>query len=247
MRTAPLRNGLIAVVALAAALASRASGAATVERVHERITVELDGSARVERTIVPGRGPEGPLVTPFGFPPPTELTVLGCDGATAVVDPGGGAPRLVVEGAGETQMDGPITVRFTVPAFYDWVGAKSASFGNRTIGYRFVNTYPAVIGKYECELILPAGFLVSAVEESDPAPSDRNPAPPFQVIRREGRDGVRLSARDLAIGDDAMIRFRFKSSAKPVLLLVLGVVLIVAYLIGLRGLVGGQTGSAGRA
>lgn len=228
---------LVIALLLGCTLPSAPGHAFAIERLRERIVVERDGSARVERTLVANASAGAALAIPVGIETLEELTLAGCASATATASSRDGVRQLLIERGEGCSPNVPLTVRSRVASFYDWAAAKPEGFGNRTIGYRFVNTQPAVIKQYECELVLPRGFVVSAVRESVPAPSEKNPVPPFQIIRDGDRNGVRLCAKDLAMGDEGMIRFRFKGDDKPVLLLAGGLVAAFAYLVGFRDLV----------
>ncbi len=242
MRTAARRTGIYFALSLVGTLWAGPGDASAIERLRERIALATDGSARIERTIVEGRPVGTRLAIPIGVETLEEVTAEGCAMASATIDDGGGARRLVIERGEGCPVNAPLRVRTTVASFYDWAGAKPAGFGNRSVGYRFVNTQPAVIAHYECELVLPKGFVVSAVEESIPAPSEKNPVPPFQIVRDGDRNGVRLSAQHLAIGDEGLIRFKFKSGDKSVLLLGGGLLVALAYLVWFRDLVGKPPG-----
>ena len=237
MTAAARRGKLVLALLLGGTLDCVLAHASAIERLRERIVVERDGSARVERTVAANASAGAEVAIPIGVETLEEVTLAGCAPATATVSVRGGVRHLLLEGGEGCSLNAPFTVKSTVASFYDWVAAKPEGFGNRVIGYRFVNTQPAVIKEYECEVVLPRGFVVSAVEESIPAPSEKNPVPPFQVVRDGERNGVRLRARDLAMGDEGMIRFRFKSGDKPVLLLAGGLAVAVAYLVGFRDLV----------
>ena len=242
MTAAARRAGLGLGLALAGALWFGPSEASTIERLREHIALAKDGSARVERTLVAGQPAGGQLAIPIGVETLDEVTAEGCAVANATIDDGGGVRRLVIDRDHGCPVNVPLTVRTTVASFYDWAGAKPAGFGNRSVSYRFVNTQPAVIAHYECELVLPEGFVVSAVEASIPAPSEKNPVPPFQIIRDGDRNGVRLLAQNLAMGDEGSIRFKFKSGDKSVLLLGGGLLVALAYLVWFRDLVGKPPG-----
>ncbi len=237
MRASARSSGLGLGLSLAAALWCGPSEASTIESLRERIALARDGSARVERTIVEGPHVGARLAIPIGVETLDEVTAAGCAVASATIDDGGGVRQLVLERGDGCPVNAPLTVRTTVASFYDWAAAKPAGFGNRSVSYRFVNTQPAVIAHYECELVLPTGFVVSAVEESIPAPSEKNPVPPFQVVRDGDRNGVRLSAQSLAMGDEGLIRFKFKSGDKSNLLLGGGLLVALAYLVWFRDLV----------
>jgi hypothetical protein len=237
MRVASRRTAFRVALSLGGALWFASSDASTIERLCERIALGNDGSARVERTIVEGQPAGSRLAIPIGVETLDEVTLAGCDTASATVSARDGVRQLLIERGEGCSLTAPLTVRTTVAFFYDWAGTKPAAFGNRTVGYRFVNTQPAVITHYECELVLPKGFVVSAVEECIPAPSEKNPVPPFQIVRVGDRNGVRLFAQNLAMGDEGLIRFKFKSGDKPALLFGGGLAVALAYLIWFRDLV----------
>lgn len=229
--------GLGVGLSLVGALWLGASEASTIERLREHVALARDGSARVERTVVEGQPAGARLVIPIGVETLEEVAAEGCAVARATIDDSGGVRQLVIERGGGCPVNAPLTVRTTAVSFYDWAGTKPAGFGNRSVGYRFVNTQAAVIVHYECELVLPKGFVVSAVEDSIPAPSEKNPVPPFQIVRDGDRNGVRLLAQNLAMGDEALVRFKFKRDDKSALLLGGGLLVALAYLVWFRDLV----------
>ncbi len=226
-----LRKASLALLLVAAATGAPA---AQVSCYREEVRLAEGGAARVRLTLDVTGTPGEVVTVPFGHAGVTEagLEVTGATGARITCLDGG--PRVLAFTLAAVS-PGPVTVRFDAPAFLDWKKVKA--FGNRFFSYGLVNATPARLGRYEGTFLLPPGQVVGAVVETVPAESESGPRRPYEIVRVDGLDGVRLTDDGAAPGDTVHATFRFKPPRRPSLFLLALVGLAGLYLIRFSDLV----------
>ncbi|MFH0733228.1 MAG: hypothetical protein V1773_00415 [bacterium] len=123
------------------------------------------------------------------------------------------------------------SVTLNIKDFYNLKKEKITDFGNYTFKYRFNNSKIAKINDYKLEILLPVNFNITSVEESVPKQSEDSPKSPFEISRESNRNKVVLTSKDIKLGENAFIRFRFKSEKKSSLVFILFALAGVLYLV----------------
>ncbi len=217
------------------AIAAGPALGATVSRYSEEIRLETDGSAKVRLVIDVTGAPGEEVRLPFGHAK-ADLGSLKATGALSarVETIAGGLPLLAVTLPPEKA---PVEVAFTVPGFVDF--GRSAAFGNRTFSHELVNATVIACGRYEGTFLLPPGFRVNTIVETVPEDGETSATRPFDVIRVDGRDGIRLREPGLDPAHRVAAKVRFKPAARVPLFLPLIVAVAGLYLYLFRDLAGG--------
>lgn len=232
---------LLCVLAASLFFRGEPGEAAEIASLVEKINVESSGTAQVEITVKVAKGEPGPLLIPTSFKTADNLKVDGLPGATVALTKKEGVRVLAVSALEVPSENKAIKITFSVPGFYDWTGEKVGRFGNRTLQYRFKNTLPPTsVHNYTMDLMLPAGFVVNTVEDSQPKLTSKTPMPPYKMIRNGDQYGITLKASKLGNGDSAMVRIQFKGGSKSTGLLVGALALCGLYLAGFRDTVSGS-------
>jgi hypothetical protein len=210
------------------------SEAVEIASLTEKITVESSGAARVEMTVMVAKAEAGTLFVPSGFKTAENLKIDGLPDATVALVEKEGIRAFAITTKEAPSEKQAIKLSFVAPGFYDWKGEKLADFGNRSMQYRFMNTLPAKVQSYKLDLMLPAGFVVNTVDDSQPKLTSKSPAPPYQIIRNGDQYGITIKASKLGVGDYSMVRIRFKDGSKSTAFLLVALAGCALYLIGFR-------------
>lgn len=208
----------------------------TVPRYAQTAWLATDGSARIEIEVDLPRGTAGNLRLPAGTKELTDIQVTGVAGARASLVDIGGRYDLSIDVPQPLAAPATLCVSARAGTFFPSFKAAPKAFGNRTLTYRLVNSTATTFGEVVNDVILPEGFVVTSVEDSEPPSSDSSTTMPFAVVSRDGRHGVRISARDVGIGGTTMIVFRFKERTIPPVVPIGLTVLAALYLFAFRGL-----------
>ena len=128
-------------------------------------------------------------------------------------------------------------VTFPIQQFFDLRKEKIIDFGNYIIKKRYINTSIALIDSFSSELVLPAGFVVTSVDETIPKQTEESSISPFVVQKNDGRNSVVVRTVKMKLGEHAFVKMQAKSGAKsPVLLIVLSLIAML-YVVAFRDLV----------
>ncbi len=232
-------NARAILLCLACGLVAAAPAAARADvlpRYAETVWMNADGSAHLDIQIDLPAGTTSPVRLPLGAGEVGGLTVSGVDGAspTLVSDAG----RRYVSISFPTPPAAPATLRVSGDVQQFFAGMKSAprAFGNRTMTYRFLNSTMMVFAKVDNQIVLPAGYVVQSIEDSEPSADESSTGPPYAIVVRDGRHAVRIAVDNVGLGGAASVTLRFKQRTiapfVPAALLAMG----AAYLIGFRSL-----------
>lgn len=236
MRPTVQRFLILPLCALAAGLLWPAAGSAGMEIVSlsEKIALDAAGTAAVEVAVKLAKAEPGTLLVPTSFKSADGLKVDGLPGATvALTEKDGVRAFAIATSVAPTEKDA-VKLSFAVPGYYDWKKEKVADFGNRSLEARFLNTLPVKVQSYKMELMLPAGFVVNTVDDSNPKLTSKSPTPPYQILRTGDQYGITIKASKLGIGDTSFVRIRFKDGSKSTGFLLAGLALCGLYLVGFR-------------
>ncbi|MBI5726911.1 MAG: hypothetical protein HY965_03595 [Ignavibacteriales bacterium] len=132
------------------------------------------------------------------------------------------------------QAKSSFTLSMQVKGYYIPEAGKTNEFGHIAIKQKFVNTTVLFIRGLQVKLVLPAGYVVSTVDESIPKLSNNNPEAPYAVLEENGRHAVELTAKNLRLGDNAMVALTIKQEKKSDVFLWILLAAIAAYAILFR-------------
>jgi hypothetical protein len=208
-----------------------------IASLNEKIAVESSGTARVETSVKFAKAEAGTLLVPSSFKTVNDLKVDGLPGASVALTEKDGIRVFAITAPEAPSEKQELKLSFTVPDFYDWKKEKVADFGNRSMQYRFMNTLPTQVKSYSMELLLPAGFVVNTVDDSQPKLTSKTPLPPYQIVRKGDQYGITIKASKLGVGDFSLIRIRFKDGSKSMAFVLVALVICGAYLIGFRDII----------
>lgn len=236
MRRYTLRQMILPLCALAVGLLlpAAASAGMDITSLNERIAVNAAGVATVEVTVKMAKAEPGTLLVPTSFKTADGLKIDGLPGASVVLTDKDGVRSFAINTPVAPAEKEAVKLSFTVPGFYDWKKEKVADFGNRSLEHRFLNTLPTRVQSYAMELMLPAGYVVNTVEDSNPKLTSKSPAPPYQILRNGDQYGIGIKASKLGIGDTSFVRIRFKDGSRSMAFLFGGLALCGIYLVGFR-------------
>ncbi len=231
----PVLLFLFALLLILAAVVAGPAAGATVKRYAEEVRLARDGSAAVTLNVAVSGTPGESVRLPFGHAKADLATLRVAGGLDPRVETlEGGLPVLVVTLPPEPA---PLEVRVTVPGLVDF--GKAKAFGNRVLSHELVNATPASCGRYEGTFLVPEGFRVNTIVETVPAESENSATRPYEVVRVDGRDGLRLTEPSLDPAKRVAMKLRFKPAAHAPLFPGLLIAVGALYLYRFRDLAGG--------
>lgn len=222
---------------------SALGSAAELSRYEERVDLAGDGSASV-RVRLAFRGVAPPLVL-LALPRPEvrELKATGPALASVRTLDKGDRRFLALELASGTVGPATAEISFSL-AGYVQDGAQAAPYGNRRLGYRFVNVAFDRIDEFTATIVLPAGDVFNAVDEFSPEPEKSGTVIPFTISREEQRTVGRIEVKNVRLGDEVKLACTFRSGRKSKWLLFVLLALAAAYLVFFRDTLKEGKGSA---
>lgn len=215
-----------------------------LSRYDETVVLHSDGSAAVRLSLVLAGQAEPTIRIPVRQAALLNLQARGIapDAVRQVENKGNYFVALDFSASGTPPAE--LEISFRVKNYFA-SGGPSAPFGNRELGYRFVNVTFARIEMFSAELVLPGGFVFNAVSSFSPKARKSGTAFPYAFSRKDGQDIVRIAADDVKLGDEIALACTFKSTKKSKLLLLALIVLAVAYLVFFRDLLKSGGDAAG--
>ncbi len=205
-----------------------------LSRYAETVTLAGNGSARI-RLRLEFRGPSGPqLLIPVRHESVHGLDVQGvAPTALRLVEKGGN--RFLALDLPVAAAPAAVEVAFAVDDYFK-AGGSPGPFGNRKLGYRFVNVSFAGIEKFSAALVLPSGYVFNAVSDFSPQPESAGMVAPFTISREDGRSVGRIAIDHIGLGDEVALSCTFRSGRRSKLLLVILALMALAYLVFFRDL-----------
>lgn len=207
----------------------------------ESIQLNADGTGNVEiRALVNASGSTLPVQTfalPCSF---KDIGPVSCAEMASVT-----ATVAEIEGIRQFQVTIPplaggesrITLQFTAKGLFDPQKKETEDFGTIPVTYQHVNTLPQRIGSYSLRIILPEGQAVGGISEVIPKPGKNDPQLPYTLSWENQRYTVSMALAPMKTGDRQLLKFRLKSTAKPMILLAAGLVISLLYLYFFRDMV----------
>lgn len=206
-------------------------------RYAETVWMNSDGSAHLDIEVECRAGTASPLRLPVSAPTLTDVAVSGVEHATPSIERDG--TRLFVSIDFGEPLAAPATFRTsgTVSPLFAAIQSPPQAFGNRTMTHRFLNTTPADFVTVTSEIVLPDGFVVTSIDDSEPPAAESSTTAPFTVVSRDGRHAISITANNVGLGGTISVTFRFKERRVSPLIPVALLVTAAAYLFGFRTLV----------
>lgn len=214
-------------------LSTATSAGATISKLRHSLDISTAGSAVLTMHCVFAEQPKDWLLLPCNFGIDTATVQL--QGSTlrpTVLDTNG--VRYIIILPAYVSAGNAVTITAEVPGYLDLAKATSAEYGHIPVKQKFVNNIPNRVANYMLSIILPEGFVVNGVDESLPKMQPNNPDIPFFIENIGGRHTVKLVAKDLKPGDNAMISFTARQEQKSMLFLALLILASLAYLYWFR-------------
>jgi len=204
-----------------------------LSRYAETVDLAADGSAAI-RLLLEFRGREGPqLLIPVRYTSIRNLEAKRLvPGALRLVEKGG-SRFLALDVPLAAAATPAVEIAFTVDDYFNAVSSPGP-FGNRSLGYRFVNVSFAGIEKFTAEIVLPAGHVFNALSRFSPQPEKAGMIAPFTIFHAGGRSVGRIVVDRVGLGDEIALDCTFRSGRRSKLLLVILIVLALAYLVFFR-------------
>lgn len=231
-----MRRCLIALSIVLSLAAPATADVGVFPRMLETIWLNGDGSARLDVEVECPAGTMSPLRLPLSAPTLANIVVSGVPRGTASTVGNVERRDVVISFPGPLAAPATLRVTGTVARLFAAITAPPRAFGNRTMTHRLLNSTPAVFANVTSQVVLPSGFVVTSVEDSDPPSAESSTTPPFSIVALDGRHAVRVSASNVGLGQATSVTFRFKERRVPPLIPVALFVLSAAYLFGFRNL-----------
>jgi hypothetical protein len=215
-----------------------------LSRYDETVVLHSDGSAAIRLSLAFADQTEPGVLIPVRHAPLLNLQAHGMAPAAIRQVENKGTYFVALDFAGSGISPAAIEITFQVKNYFESAG-PSAPFGNKDLGYRFVNVTFARIEKFSAELILPGGFVFNAISNFSPKPKKSGMAFPYTISRKDGKNVASIAADDVQLGDEVTLNCTFKSTKKSKLLLLALIALAVAYLVLFRGMLKNGKNAAG--
>jgi len=200
----------------------------------EKISIHINGSARVETTVMLAGVTDKNLLLPLNYLWVEQIearikeTGEIVPAAIANVD---GTDYLRVElSEAASRQGGVLVISFRDPAYLLWKEAGPRDHGLYRWKSEFRNTSPFAIDAYEMEVVLPRGFAVFQIQRSAPALRKNIPEPPYSFYRDQDGDHIRIRTRGITLGKECFVEYTFAENKRSYGLLIGGLAAILALL-----------------
>jgi hypothetical protein len=204
-----------------------------LSRYDEKVILHGDGSAEIRLSLTVTDWTEPKILIPVRHSSLLHLQAqkIAPTAIRIVENKGNHFLALDLPGAGVNPPK--IEISFQVENYFENSGSP-APFGNKELGYRFVNVTFERIGKFSAELILPAGYVFNAINSFSPKPKKSGTALPYTISRQNKKNIGGIAVENVKLGDEIALNCTFKNSKKSLTLLFALIALAVAYLIFFR-------------
>lgn len=215
-----------------------------LSRYDETVILRDDGSAdiRLSLTIADRTGPK--ILIPVRHASLLNLQAPGIAPTAVRVTESKGNYFVALDFTGTGVSPAVIEISFQVKSYFE-NGGSDGPFGNKELGYRFVNVTFERIGKFSAELVLPAGYVFNAISSFSPKPKKSGMGLPYSIYRKDGKNVGSIAVDDVKLGDEIALNSTFKSTKKSKLLLLALIALAVAYLVFFRDILKNGNHAAG--
>lgn len=129
-----------------------------------------------------------------------------------------------------------VVINGKIKEYFNFKDEKVKDFGNYSLNYRFINTKFNKINEYSIKIILPSKYNITSVDESIPEASEESVESPYILGKEDNNYNVTLRGKNLKLGENLYIKFRFKEGEKTYILGILLSVIAIGYLIIFRDL-----------
>jgi len=215
-----------------------------LSRYDETVVLAADGSAEIRLSLTFADRTESGVLIPVRHAALLNLNASGmAKGAVRRVENKGNY-FLALDFAGTGANPAAIEISFQVKNYFEDKGASSP-FGNKELGYRFVNVSFERIGKLSAKLVLPAGFVINGIGNFSPKPQKSGMALPYTISRQDGKDVAGIAVDNVKLGDEITLHCTFKSTKKSLPLLLFLIALAIAYLVFFRDILKNGKNAAG--
>jgi hypothetical protein len=204
-----------------------------LSRYDETVVLHNDGSAAIRLSLTFAGQMEPKVLIPVRHAALLNLQAQGIAPASVRQVENKGNYFVALDVSGNDARPAATEISFRVKNYFA-SGGPSAPFGNRELGYRFVNVTFSHIEKFAAELVLPGGYVFNAINSFSPKPKKSGTAFPYAFSRKDGQDVVRIAADDVKLGDEIALTCTFKNTKKSKWLLLALIALAVAYLVFFR-------------
>jgi hypothetical protein len=216
-----------------------------IPRYDETVTLGQDGSAAIRLFLAVADWNEPRILIPVRHASLLDLRAPGFPPTAVRVLENKGNHFVALDFAGPGTRPTTIEISFRVKNYFAG-GGRPGPFGNKDLGYRFVNVTFALIGKFSAELVLPAGYIFNAIGEFSPTPEKSGMAMPYTISRKNGKNIARMAVDNVKLGDEITYHCTFKSTKKSQPLLFALIALAIAYLFLFRDLLKSGESVAGK-
>jgi hypothetical protein len=217
-----------------------------IPRYDETVTLNRDSSAAIRLFLAVADWSEPRILIPVRYPSLLDLQAPGFPPTAVRVLENKGNHFVALDFTGSGTRPTTIGISFRVKNYFAG-GGQPGPFGNKDLGYRFVNVTFALIGKFSAELVLPAGYIFNAIGEFSPKPKKSGMAMPYTISRKNGKNIARMTVANVKLGDEITFHCTFKSTKKSRPLFFVLIALAIAYLFLFRDLLkSGENGAGGK-
>jgi hypothetical protein len=207
-----------------------------IKKYSEKLFLKSDGSIKGEVEFVIKEDTSASLLLPLNFEKGFSLTSNDDKLKDIEVETLDGVSYIKVNTKAALDSSQVYMFQFQVKKYFDFEKNKS-EFGNYIFNYRYINTRPMRIDKFESFIVLPDGYVVGSILETIPKAKNNNPEFPYELGQIDGKNYIKLKNSKMEIGEHSFMKFRFKPEEKSKILLIFLVIIAIGYLVYFRELI----------
>ena len=207
-----------------------------LSRYDETVVLAADGSAAIRLSLTFADRTGSAVLIPVRHAVLMNLNAPGMTKGSVRQVENKGNYFVALDFAGTGANPVAIEISFQVQNYFENKGAPSP-FGNKELGYRFVNVSFERIEKLSARLVLPDGFVINGIGNFSPKPKKSGMALPYTISRQDGKDVAGIAVDNVKLGDEITLHCTFKSTKKSLPLLLVLIALAAAYLFFFRDII----------
>ena len=207
-----------------------------IKKYSEKIFLNVDGSIKGEVEFIIKHDTSGSLMLPLNFVNGIKFYSDDSKVKDIEIDTMDGVRYIRINAKAAFDSSQTYKFQFLLKNYFDFEKNKS-EFGNFIFSYKYINTRPMRIDKFESFVVLPDGYVVSSILETIPKAKNNNPEFPFELGQIASKNYIKLKNSKMEIGADCFMKFRFKAEEKSKLLLIMLVIIAIGYLVFFRELI----------